>query len=712
MSEADRCYSDFLRALFRVPHGSTRGYQQVNPYLDPSIPYRPTRGPQARTGHPRVPHYPWYLKPVGSTRGIQLKKKAGSSARRCYVCYPGDPRVQTRAWTRYPCGNPGAAARDSTISSGDSAIFAASCRLRGRLFRPRLLTPVGKTEDPSAMSVQALYEPGNPALVLDKNYPIRELQDNEILLKVAAAGEPGLSILPETVNESESIPLLLDGHRSTSVILNSRTESENRVEVRITSVRGPPSAKWRAQAILPDGIKVGGTWLVTKTIPPDAIKLGGDVACDDNGGGKLTVETQEHICRIDVIGRIDGKPICKRAHKPSHAAYRATPARPREEKTSQETKDLQQNGKKKKIKLEETDREVKRRRNGDRDIEQEKKLVKPAKSSKETKEVGVTDGGGEGEPWTIHLRNRTARSSDKLQALALTTKPLIFKTTAQAIRPSHSAKSLSGVNSNTTRLVLGHESSGIPVKLGPKVDSQAVQMGKLYSILSLTSCAHGLNGGPPDGVSPEVAAIASDAGVTAFHAVQKVAQVKPGDKVLIFGIGGLGHLAVQYAKHFGATGAISSFLPDPAARKLALDLGAVEAFDLIELTNKTAAPDFKVDTTIDFVANNQTFNLAMAALRKNDVIFPSRPKCVMIGASSENLVFTTLDIITSGYKFSGAHSEIEVISSQQWISLLKSVGTIRAEIHSEPLENVNKVIDELRAAGITGRKVVIPHTAV
>jgi propanol-preferring alcohol dehydrogenase len=76
----------------------------------------------------------------------------------------------------------------------------------------------------------------------------------------------------------------------------------------------------------------------------------------------------------------------------------------------------------------------------------------------------------------------------------------------------------------------------------------------------------------PEGVRPEVAAIASDAGITAYHAVQHTAkvrsaqpnhtyrnnlywQVKHGEKVLIFGIGGLGHLAVQYAKHFGATGA-------------------------------------------------------------------------------------------------------------------------------------------------------------
>ena len=34
----------------------------------------------------------------------------------------------------------------------------------------------------------AVYQPGNERLVLDKNYLICELEDNEILLKVVAAG--------------------------------------------------------------------------------------------------------------------------------------------------------------------------------------------------------------------------------------------------------------------------------------------------------------------------------------------------------------------------------------------------------------------------------------------------------------------------------------------------------------------------------------------
>ncbi|KAJ7764922.1 chaperonin 10-like protein [Mycena metata] len=291
---------------------------------------------------------------------------------------------------------------------------------------------------------------------------------------------------------------------------------------------------------------------------------------------------------------------------------------------------------------------------------------------------------------------------------------------------------LTGVTLETRTFVMGHEICGVPVKLGSKVDEQLAQKGKLYSILAADGCIHGANGVPailntyglgrdggyaeyfiatpdtlvpvPSGVPPEVAAIASDAGVTAYHAVQNAANVKPGDKVLIFGIGGLGHLGVQYAKHFGATVYVCDFKPD--ARKLALALGAAEAFDLIELTNKTAA-GFTVDTTIDFIADNQTFNLAMAALRGNDINFPSSPSLVLVGVSAENLVFNTLDIVGSGVQIRGSSygpRSALVAALDLFVN-----GTVKAHVHAEPLENVNKVIDELRASEITGRKVVMPR---
>jgi propanol-preferring alcohol dehydrogenase len=39
----------------------------------------------------------------------------------------------------------------------------------------------------------AVYQPGNNKLVLDKHYPIRALKDDEILLKVSAAGGAHIS---------------------------------------------------------------------------------------------------------------------------------------------------------------------------------------------------------------------------------------------------------------------------------------------------------------------------------------------------------------------------------------------------------------------------------------------------------------------------------------------------------------------------------------
>ena len=56
----------------------------------------------------------------------------------------------------------------------------------------------------------------------------------------------------------------------------------------------------------------------------------------------------------------------------------------------------------------------------------------------------------------------------------------------------------------------------------------------------------------PTGVNAFEAAPLTCAGVTTFKAI-KVGNVRPGDLVAISGIGGLGHLALQYAKIFGAT---------------------------------------------------------------------------------------------------------------------------------------------------------------
>ncbi|MFY9587331.1 MAG: alcohol dehydrogenase catalytic domain-containing protein, partial [Actinomycetota bacterium] len=77
----------------------------------------------------------------------------------------------------------------------------------------------------------------------------------------------------------------------------------------------------------------------------------------------------------------------------------------------------------------------------------------------------------------------------------------------------------------------------------------------------------------PDEVPFEVGAILADCVATPFNAVVDVAQVKAGERVAVFGIGGLGTHAVQIARMAGA-GFLAAVDPSAGARKRALSLGA------------------------------------------------------------------------------------------------------------------------------------------
>jgi len=74
----------------------------------------------------------------------------------------------------------------------------------------------------------------------------------------------------------------------------------------------------------------------------------------------------------------------------------------------------------------------------------------------------------------------------------------------------------------------------------------------------------------PAGIDPREAAPLTCAGVTTYKAI-KVGNVRPGDLVVVSGVGGLGHPAVQYAKIFGGTVAAVDITDEKL--KLATELG-------------------------------------------------------------------------------------------------------------------------------------------
>ncbi|KAI0031070.1 chaperonin 10-like protein [Vararia minispora EC-137] len=275
-------------------------------------------------------------------------------------------------------------------------------------------------------------------------------------------------------------------------------------------------------------------------------------------------------------------------------------------------------------------------------------------------------------------------------------------------------------------LVLGHEISGYVVATGEGVDS-SVQKDVLYAVLSIHPASQSFHGLPalfdspgaaydggfsnyvvvrqdqlvpvPKGVSPELAAVAADAGINAFKFVRRSA----GRTVLVIGVGGLGHQAVQIAAHFGAT--VYACDPKPEAREIALKLGATEAFTPAELEAKVKA-GFAVEVAMDFVARKPTFEMAKAALRQNGLAFPTNPVLVVAGMTSETLEFSTLDTLTYNLTITtpqyGSKEDLEAILD------LYAKGAVTPVVSSRPLEDINKVLDDLRSGVVLGRTVVVP----
>ncbi|KAI0328255.1 GroES-like protein [Cubamyces sp. BRFM 1775] len=277
--------------------------------------------------------------------------------------------------------------------------------------------------------------------------------------------------------------------------------------------------------------------------------------------------------------------------------------------------------------------------------------------------------------------------------------------------------------------ILGHEISGYPVQFGEGV--QGINESQLYVVYIIAPCVTSSNGTlpgetgvgkdggfaeyvvvdqsqlvpVPEGLSPEIAALAGDSLVTVFNAVHNTAGLRPGTnkRVLIYGVGGLGHQALQLAKSYGAT--VFAVDYKRAARDLAIRLGAERALALSEMTSETAAGTFAVDVVIDFVANEQSFTLAKAATRAQSFGVPAS-KIVLVGVSADSLPLSSVEIIESNIQvLPNLYGSIDDVRSA--LTLLAE-GVVKPIVHTAPLEKVDEAINALRASAVLGRRVIVP----
>lgn len=114
----------------------------------------------------------------------------------------------------------------------------------------------------------------------------------------------------------------------------------------------------------------------------------------------------------------------------------------------------------------------------------------------------------------------------------------------------------------------------------------------------------------PDTVSDEVAAVATDAISTAFHAATTRGHVEPGARVAIWGAGGLGLAAVSIVRALGADD-ITAVDPRESARRLAIERGADRALTPDEALSACRGV---ADVAFEFVGSEETIEAAVRSL--------------------------------------------------------------------------------------------------
>ena len=121
----------------------------------------------------------------------------------------------------------------------------------------------------------------------------------------------------------------------------------------------------------------------------------------------------------------------------------------------------------------------------------------------------------------------------------------------------------------------------------------------------------------PDGVDDGQALSLVLQGTTAWHLLRTSSHLQPGESVVVHAAaGGVGSLAVQLAKHWGA-GRVIAVASSEDKRELALSLGADVAVDARETELKQALEEAnegrKVDIVLEMVGG-ATFDASLAAL--------------------------------------------------------------------------------------------------
>lgn len=201
----------------------------------------------------------------------------------------------------------------------------------------------------------------------------------------------------------------------------------------------------------------------------------------------------------------------------------------------------------------------------------------------------------------------------------------------------------------------------------------------------------------PDGLDSAAASSITCAGVTTYKAV-KISHIRPGQWIVIYGLGGLGNLALQYAKNVFNAKVIAVDVND-----MQLEFAKESGADLtINSRNEDAAKIIQEKTggahaAVVTAVAKAAFNSAVDAVRAG-------ARVVAVGLPPESMSLNIPRLVLDGIEVVGS-----LVGTRQDLAeafQFAAEGKVVPNVTLRPLEDINTIFHEMEEGKIKGRMVI------
>ena len=187
------------------------------------------------------------------------------------------------------------------------------------------------------------------------------------------------------------------------------------------------------------------------------------------------------------------------------------------------------------------------------------------------------------------------------------------------------------------------------------------------------------------------------AGVTTYKGIKETA-TKPGDWLVVSGVGGLGHLAIQYAKAMGLY--VCAIDIDDGKLAHATLMGA-------DVTVNAKLPDAveQVKKATNGGAHGVLITApSLAAFKQGVAMTRKRGTCVLTGLPPGEFPFPLFDVVLNCITVRGS-----LVGTRQDTAealAFAADGKVKAEVELQPLSAINQVLERLERGEVAARVVL------